>query len=93
MFYVYILKSRKDSKLYFGYTNNLVKRIEEHKKGLNFSTKFRLPFKLIYFEGCRNEVDAKRREHYLKTTQGRRFLGLRLLEYGRQEKTAFSSGS
>ena len=92
-FCVYVLKSIKDDILYIGYTNNLVRRIEEHKKGLNFSTKFRLPFKLIYFEGCRNEMDAKRREHYLKTTQGRRFLGLRLLEYGRQEKTAFSSGS
>ena len=92
-FCVYVLKSIKDDILYIGYTNNLVRRIEEHKKVLNFSTKFRLPFKLIYFEGCRNEMDAKRREHYLKTTQGRRFLGLRLLEYGRQEKTAFSSGS
>ena len=92
-FYIYVLKSIKDDRLYIGYTNNLVRRIEAHKKGLNFSTKFRLPFKLIYFEGCRNEIDAKRRENYFKTTQGRRFLGLRLLEYGRQEKTAFSSGS
>ena len=92
-FYIYVLKSIKDDKLYIGYTNNLVRRIEAHKKGLNFSTKFRLSFKLVYFEGCRNELDAKRREHYLKTTQGRRFLGLRLLEFGRQEKSAFSSGS
>ena len=36
--------------------------------------------------------DAKRREHYLKTTQGRRFLGLRLQEYKRQQM-AFGSGS
>ena len=92
-FYVYVLKSIKDGNFYIGYTHNLVKRIEEHKKSLNFSTKFRLPFKLIYFEGCRNEIDAKRREGYLKTTQGRRFLGLRLLEDGRREKSAFSSGS
>lgn len=92
-YWVYVLKSIKDDKLYIGYTNNLVRRIEEHKKGLNFSTKFRLPFRLIYFEGCRNESDAKRREGYLKTTQGRRFLGLRLLECGRQNKSVFSSGS
>ena len=68
-FYVYILKSLKDGKLYIGYTNNLKSRIKEHEKGLNFSTKYRLPFKLIYFEGCLNEQDAKRRESYLKTTQ------------------------
>ena len=85
-FYTYILKSIKDSKLYIGYTKNLVKRVEEHKKGLSFSTSFRLPFKLIYYEACLNEQDAKRREYYLKTTQGRRFLGLRLKEYKRQTK-------
>jgi len=54
-FYVYILESLKDQKHYTGYTNDLKRRLEEHKKGLSFSTKFRLPFKLIYFEGCVNE--------------------------------------
>jgi len=91
-FYAYVLKSSKDKQLYIGYTNNLVKRVEEHKRGLSFATKFRLPFKLIYFEGCLNEQDAKRREHYLKTTQGRRFLGLRIKEYTRSNST-FGSGS
>jgi putative endonuclease len=91
-FYVYVLESFKDDKRYIGYTNNLKRRIEEHKKGLSFATKFRLPFRLIYFEGCLNEEDAKRREHYLKGTQGRKFLGLRLIQYQRQKK-AFGTGS
>ncbi|PIZ87327.1 MAG: excinuclease ABC subunit C [Candidatus Nealsonbacteria bacterium CG_4_10_14_0_2_um_filter_40_15] len=91
-FYVYVLESLKDGKRYIGYTNNLKKRIEEHKKGLSLATKFRLPFKLIYFEGCLNQDDAKRREDYLKGTQGRRFLGLRLIRYQRQKKT-FGAGS
>lgn len=90
-FYVYILESLKDFKRYIGYTNNLKRRLEEHKKGLSFATKLRLPLRLIYFEGCLNQEDAKRRERYLKTTQGRRFIGLRLLEYGRHK--AFGSGS
>ncbi len=90
-FYVYVLESLKDDKRYIGYTNNLKRRIEEHKKGLSFATKFRLPFKLIYFEGCINNEDAKRRENYLKVTQGRRFLGLRLIQYQRQKKT-FGAG-
>lgn len=93
-FYVYVLESLKDKNRYIGYTNNLKRRIEEHKKGLSFSTKCRQPFKLIYFEGCLNEEDAKRREGYLKTTQGRRFLGLRLLKYNRlKNKTLGISGS
>lgn len=78
-FYVYVLESLKDGDYYIGYTNNLKRRLEEHKNGLSFSTKFRLPTKLIYFEGCADQDDAKRREDYLKTTQGRRFLGLRLI--------------
>ena len=90
-YYVYVLESLKDKERYTGYTENLRRRLEEHKKGLSFATGFRLPLKLIYFEGCLNQDDAKRREHYLKTTQGRRFLGLRLQEYKRSQK-AFSSG-
>jgi putative endonuclease len=90
-FYVYILESKTDGNYYIGYTANLKRRIKEHEQGYNFSTKLRLPFKLIYFEGSLNEQDAKRREKYLKTTQGRRFIGLRLLEYQRQ--SAFGTGS
>ncbi len=90
-FYVYVLESLKDGDRYIGYTSNLRKRLKEDKRGLSFSTKFRLPFRLIYFEGCLNSEDAKRREDYLKTTQGRRFLGLRLLQYQRS-KTAFGTG-
>ncbi len=87
MFYVYVLESLKDFKRYVGFTTNLTKRLEEHSKGLNFSTNYRLPFKLIYFEACLSEIDAKRRENYLKTTQGRRFLGLRLKDYTLNKET------
>ena len=86
-FTVYVLQSIKDGNRYIGYTSNLKRRIEEHSKGKSFATSFRLPFKLIYYEGCTNRQDATRREKYLKTTQGRRFLGLRLLEYGRNRAT------
>ena len=72
--------------MYIGYTRNLRKRIEEHNECLNTSTKPRTPFKLIYFEGCIEEKDAKRRENYLKTTPGRKFLGLRMREYNRLKK-------
>jgi len=91
-FYIYVLQSVKDGRLYIGYTSNLKRRLEEHRRGYNFSTKFRLPFRLIYFEGCLFEGDAKRREHYLKTTRGRIFLSLRLREY-RRCNPAFGSGS
>lgn len=80
-YYVYVLESLKDNQKYVGFTTNLKKRLQEHQKGLSFSTKPRLPMKLIYCEACLNKEDAIRREEYLKTTRGRRFLVKRLKIY------------
>ncbi|MFA6135846.1 MAG: GIY-YIG nuclease family protein [Candidatus Paceibacterota bacterium] len=66
MYYVYILKSKKDDELYTGSTNNLVKRFNEHNSGKVFSTKSRHPFMLIYYEAYADESDARHREHNLK---------------------------
>ena len=66
MYYVYILKSIKDKKLYIGYTNNLSRRIREHNSKLNQSTKSRTPFKLVYCEAYQSHQDAKKREYNLK---------------------------
>ena len=79
--WTYVLLSLKDEKRYIGFTNNINKRLKEHWKGEVFSTQYRRPLILIYLEGCANEYDAKRREKYLKTTDGRRFLAKRLKTY------------
>ncbi|MEK7598363.1 MAG: GIY-YIG nuclease family protein [Patescibacteria group bacterium] len=81
MFYVYVLESLKNGDLYFGYAHDLKKRFLKHNRGLNQSTRPYLPWKIIYYEACLNEKDAKRRERYLKTTQGRRLMKRRLKEY------------
>jgi len=80
-FWVYILESRKDGNRYIGFTTNLKQRLLQHYKGEVFSTKSRLPMRFIYAEVCTNEEDARRREQYLKTTRGRRFLAKRLILY------------
>ncbi len=74
MFYVYILKSLKDNNLYTGFTSDLKKRIEFHNQGLNTSTKYRRPLKLIYYEAYLNETDARKRELFLKSGRGREVL-------------------
>ena len=66
MFYTYVLKSRKDNNCYIGSTNNLERRIDEHSKGLVFSTRSRGPFELIYYEAYKSEDDARKREKNLK---------------------------
>jgi len=66
MFYVYVLKSKKLNELYVGSTNDLKRRLIEHNKGNVESTKFRKPYKLIYYEAYLSESDARRRESMLK---------------------------
>ncbi|NCO44877.1 GIY-YIG nuclease family protein, partial [Candidatus Wolfebacteria bacterium] len=63
---MYIIKSLKDGKLYFGSTSDLKKRLKEHNSGLNQSTKSRRPFKLVYYEAYVSKEDAKQREQNLK---------------------------
>lgn len=86
MYYTYVLESINHPELYIGYTQDLKNRLIEHNKGLNQSTKRYLPWKLIYYEACLNQDDAKRREGYMKTSQGRRLVKLRLKEYFYQKE-------
>lgn len=80
-YYVYVLQSKKDHNFYVGYTNDIKRRLEEHNGGKVPSTKSRNPLKLIYWEGCLNQQDATRREKYLKTAWGKRYIKNRLKEY------------
>ncbi|NCU42465.1 MAG: hypothetical protein EOM19_07170, partial [Candidatus Moranbacteria bacterium] len=57
---------------------------QSHNRGESKSTRRYRPWKLIYYEACRDEGDANRREKYLKTSQGRRMLKIRLKGYVRQ---------
>ncbi|MCG8342285.1 MAG: GIY-YIG nuclease family protein [Chlorobiales bacterium] len=78
MYYVYVLKSRKDNRFYIGYTADLERRITEHSKGLSRATAHRRPLDLVYYEACRTSRDGIRREKYLKTTYGHRYLKNRI---------------
>ena len=86
MFYNYILQSKKNRSLYIGYTTDLKRRLLEHNKGSNPSTKRYRPWEIIYYEACTNRKDAERREGYLKTTQGGRLLKRRLKDFLFEQK-------
>ena len=67
MYFVYILTNYRNRTLYTGITNNLERRIYEHKNGLidGFSKKYKLK-KLIYYEEFENVRDAILREKQLE---------------------------
>ncbi|MBI2049667.1 GIY-YIG nuclease family protein [Candidatus Roizmanbacteria bacterium] len=81
MFYTYVLQNKKNKEFYIGFTSNLKSRLLEHNQGLNFSAKRYMPWKLVYYEACIEESDARRREKYLKTTQGGRLPKRRIKDY------------
>lgn len=77
-YYTYVLTSSKDGRFYTGVTGNLKESLKQHNARLVFSTKYRLPVRLIYFEACLNKDDAYRREKYSKSGIGKKFLKNRL---------------
>ena len=79
-YFVYVLFSLKDEKLYIGYTTNLELRLIEHNSGRVTSTKDRRPFQLIYHETFTNRQDARAREIFLKSGFGRNQLKKALKE-------------
>ena len=60
--------------IYVGLTNDLDRRLNEHNKGENRSTKAYKPFALIYKEQFNSRVEARAREKYLKSGIGKEFL-------------------
>ncbi len=78
VYYVYVLKSKKDGNFYVGCTGNLRKRLAEHNNGDVLSTRYRVPFELMYYEASRSKSDALHREKYLKSTYGKRYIRARL---------------
>jgi len=78
MYNVYVLLSLKDGCYYIGYTADLEKRYKQHKSGFVRSTKDRRPLKLICFEAYMVKEDAYKREKYLKSSDGKKELKIRL---------------
>jgi len=74
MLVVYVLKSDIQNKSYVGVTNDMKRRLKEHNSGKNLYTKRYLPWKVIHMEGFDNFTGARKREKFLKSTTGRRFL-------------------
>ena len=65
--YIYIMTNQHNTTLYVGVTNNLVRRVWEHKNKIHkgFTSRYNIN-KLVYYEHCEDELEAIAREKTLK---------------------------
>ena len=66
-YYIYILSNKNNTTLYVGITNDLIRRVYEHKNKLSdgFTKKYNID-KLVYYEICENSLSAIEREKQIK---------------------------
>ena len=88
LFCVYVLKCKDDS-FYIGQTDNIKRRIDDHKKGKVSWTKPRLPIEIILLEEYGSRKEAVNREKDLKTGFRRKWLKR---EYAEGRLTARQAG-
>ena len=69
--YVYVLLSEKDKRFYVGMTDNLNRRMDEHASGKVKSTYYRRPLSLLLYEVYSLKEIARKREKFLKSSDGR----------------------
>jgi putative endonuclease len=78
-YFVYVIEL-KNQKNYTGHTNNLERRLWEHQTGKSpYTRKFMLK-KLLYSETCDTRAEAMKREKFLKSSKGRKWLRQKLAE-------------
>ncbi|MEK7536047.1 MAG: GIY-YIG nuclease family protein [Patescibacteria group bacterium] len=84
MHYTYILSCTDNfdkNCFYVGYTADLNERVRKHRSGATQTTRRFKSIKLVYYEACLSETDARRRELELKTGFGRGYAKRRLRDY------------
>ena len=74
MYYVYVLESEVDGRLYKGFTQDIELRVRQHNSCKVRSTKGYVPWKLVYQEAYASKEEAIQRERFLKSGVGREFL-------------------
>jgi len=73
-YWVYVIQSEVDKRLYVGLSGNIAKRLKSHNNGETFSTKGFRPWNLVYSEEVGDRQEARKREKFLKRGFGKEFI-------------------
>jgi putative endonuclease len=87
VFFVYILKSKKDGSYYVGHTHDLQLRLIHHNDGWTRSTKSKGPWELVYVEQYASKGEAMRREREIKRKKSRKFIERLIAQQSRPSST------
>lgn len=79
MYYVYILKSLKDTSKYIGFTADIKNRLIEHNNKESKYSSLKAPFKLVWYAAFTDKTSAFEFEKYLKSSSGYAFTNKHLL--------------
>jgi len=79
MWYVYVLKSAVDKKLYIGSTDDISRCLNEHNSGNIEATRDRTPLILEAYVALKNKTKAFNLEQYFKSSSGKAILNNRIL--------------
>jgi len=86
MYYVYILRSQKDSnQTYVGSTANVTTRLAKHNEGGSTYTAKHKPWSLCWVCAFPTKEQALEFEKYLKSHSGKAFTNKRLMQFKRSE--------
>ena len=78
LYYTYVLWSERLKKKYIGSTTDVKKRLSEHNRGKQRFTKGGIPWELLFHEQFGSIEESRRRELYLKSCSGRRYLAKKI---------------
>ena len=74
MFYTYILRSEKNDQYYVGHSGDLEARVKMHNAGKVQSTKYKRPWRLVYYELFPTKLEANQRELEIKKKKSRKYI-------------------
>lgn len=74
VFCIYIMRSKKDGRLYIGSGVNAEESVKRHNFGDNRATNGQRPWVLLYQEGFVTKPEAVQREWFLKSNEGKAFV-------------------